>query len=58
MPSEIDIQRTALVVFKQHGRRAETLRDEGAHRGADTWAQIAALCEEWERADPKPREVN
>ena len=52
MPSEIDIQRTALVVFQQHGRsssyyargRAETLRDEGAHTGAETWERIAVIC--------------
>jgi hypothetical protein len=55
--SDRDIQATVLLVFKQHGRsspyfargRAETLRDEGAQAGAETWDKIAALCEEWER---------
>jgi hypothetical protein len=57
MPSDRDIQATALIVFKQHGRsasyfargRAETLRDKGARAGAETSDRIAALCEQWER---------
>lgn len=64
MPSERDVRAAALIVFCQHGRsasyyargRAHDLRDEGAHAGAETWEKIAALCEEWERADPKPDE--
>ena len=65
MISERDIQATALLVFKQHGcsssyyarGRTETLRDEGAHTGAETSEKIAALVEEWERVDSKPGEV-
>jgi hypothetical protein len=57
MPSDRDIRATALQVFLRHGRsasyyargQAETLRDEGAHAGAETWEKIAALCETWER---------
>lgn len=55
MPSDRDIQATALIVFREHGRsayargRAETLRDEGARTDADTWDRIAAICEQWER---------
>lgn len=63
MPSDRDIQATALIVFQRHGGsssyyargRAETLRDEGAHTGAEVWDRIAKLCEEWER-DRKPDE--
>jgi hypothetical protein len=63
MASNRDIQATALIVFRQHGGsssyyargRAETLLDEGAHTGAETWEKIAVLCEEWER-ERKPGE--
>lgn len=59
-----DIEAPALLVFRQHGRsssyfargRAETLRDEGAHAGAETWEKIAAIVEEWERDEPGPGE--
>jgi hypothetical protein len=55
--SDRDIEATALIVFREHGRsasyyargRAETLRDEGARTGAETWDGIAAICEQWER---------
>jgi hypothetical protein len=65
MPSDRDIQATALIVFRHHGRsssyyargRAESLRAEGAHTGAETWEKIAKLCEEWERSDRNPEEA-
>jgi hypothetical protein len=57
--SDHDLKATALIVFKRHGRsssyyaraRAESLREEGAHTGAETWDKIAAIVAEWERAE-------
>lgn len=59
--SDRDIQATALLTIKQHGRSAgyyaasmaDQLEEKGAHEGAATWRKVLAEIERLQAMEPE-----